>query len=390
MSSTSEAYKKSKHDCLNVLCCKILIWQTNDDKIQIDDPEESRCLIIRECESIEIEDTYKKLITTASVKFPRGTVVRRTITNNDENSTVYTERMSDGTIAELRKNYSIAKPEDFRVGQRIRIYLGYYKDNGRIFASNSERVCVMEEEAFVKNVPDFDGYIVKCSVSSPIEIKCENLASGLKRKNVVKIAPMKVTVNDLLKEGGKFDLLKGTGLKLHPKTAEMNIDIGIIKFPEGLTVADILSQWNKFHLYSFIRRGEDGTPYLMVGHTYLSGNVKSSIINLEGCSQTPEIHFDYHVSNNNLSLLHVDPGYLAVSAQGFKFEGNKTISYNITIRLNPEWNATMDPSKKFQLLNETKLNKKALKMGATLKSSVNEKVDLSNYNVVPYLSLIHI
>ena len=65
----------------------------------------------------------------------------------------------------------------------------------------------------VKNVPDFDGYIVKCSVSTPIEIKCENLASGLKRKTVVKLGPMAVTVNNLLKEGGKYDLLRGTGLK---------------------------------------------------------------------------------------------------------------------------------------------------------------------------------
>ena len=38
-----------------------------------------------------------------------------------------------------------------------------------------ERLQTMEKEAFVKNVPDFDGYIVKCSVNTPIEIKCENL-----------------------------------------------------------------------------------------------------------------------------------------------------------------------------------------------------------------------
>lgn len=174
---------------------------------------------------------------------------------------------------------------------------------------------------------------------------------------------MTVTVNDLLKEGGKYDLLKGTGLKLHPKTAERDINIGKIQLTEDLTVADVLTEWNKYGLYSFIRKDTDGTPYVMVGHTYLSGNVASSILNTDGSSDTPQIQFDYHVAQDNLTLMNCDPRYLAVSAEGFKFEGNKQIKYNVTVRLNPEWTGQNDTEhKKFQILNETKLSKKSLKL----------------------------
>ncbi|RGR76053.1 hypothetical protein DWY24_26640, partial [Bacteroides ovatus] len=179
----------------------------------------------------------------------------------------------------------------------------------------------------------------------------------------------------------------GTGLKLHPKTAERDINIGKIQLTEDLTVADVLTEWNKYGLYSFIRKDTDGTPYVMVGHTYLSGNVASSILNTDGSSDTPQIQFDYHVAQDNLTLMNCDPRYLAVSAEGFKFEGNKQIKYNVTVRLNPEWTGQNDTEhKKFQILNETKLSKKSLKLGAIPKSKTKDRVNLSAYNVIPYVS----
>ena len=125
----------------------------------------------------------------------------------------------------------------------------------------------------------------------------------------------------------------------------------------------------------------------MVGHTYLSGNVASSILNTDGSSDTPQIQFDYHVAQDNLTLMNCDPRYLAVSAEGFKFEGNKQIKYNVTVRLNPEWTGQNDTEhKKFQILNETKLSKKSLKLGAIPKSKTKDRVNLSAYNVIPYVS----
>jgi len=85
--------------------------------------------------------------------------------------------------------------------------------------------------------------------------------------------------------------------------------------------------------------------------------------------------------------MNTDPKFLAVEAQGWKFEGDKQIRYCVTIRLNPEWTGTKDTThKKFQLLNETQLSKKAQKLGATMKSSTKDKVDLSQYVLIPYVA----
>ena len=254
---------------VDILACKILIWEPEDKtKIDADDPDDDKCLVLRECQSIEIEESYKKLIGTASVKFPRGTIIKRTLTKNDIDedgtTTVYTERLADGTITEKRAGYSTAQPSDFKVGQRIRIYLGYYRDkDNKVFKDAKERQDAMDAAAMAHK-PMFDGYITKCSVSTPIEIKCENLASNLKRKNCRKITTGKnAKVNDFLKEGGKYDLLKGTGLKLHPDTAKCDINIGKVQLSEDLTIADLLTEWSKYKLYCFIRT-ENGVPYIKV------------------------------------------------------------------------------------------------------------------------------
>lgn len=387
----SSEYKKYK-DSLHILVCKILVWEPADkNKIDTDDPAEDKCLTLTECESIEIEESYKKLIGTATVKFPRGTIIKRTQTANDieENgsTTVYTERLQDGTITEKRAGTSTAKPSDFKVGQRIRIYLGYYEYEDKIFESNEEEKKYMLEHGLHKT-PDFDGYIVKCSVSTPIEIKCENLASGLKRKNCRKITTGNhATVNDFLKSGGKYDLLKGTGLELHSDTANLNIDIGKVQLSEDLTVADLLTEWSKYHLYCFIRSDENKKPYLKVGRSYFSTKSAESILNEDDSANGTPLQFDYHVAEDNLTLMNTDPKFLAVEAQGFKIEGGKEIKYSVTIRLNPEWTGTKDTEhKKFQLLNETQLSKKAQKLGATMKSSAKDKVDLSQYTLIPYVA----
>lgn len=49
-------------ECLDILCCKILIWEANSDVIEINDPDENKCLVIRECESIEIMILIRSLL----------------------------------------------------------------------------------------------------------------------------------------------------------------------------------------------------------------------------------------------------------------------------------------------------------------------------------------
>lgn len=395
----SSPYKKDLllDKAVDILACKILIWEPEDKtKIDAGDPDDDKCLVLRECQSIEIEESYKKLIGTASVKFPRGTIIKRTLTKNDIDedgtTTVYTERLADGTITEKRAGYSTAQPSDFKVGQRIRIYLGYYRGDGnKVFKDAKERQDAMDAAA-VAHKPMFDGYITKCSVSTPIEIKCENLASNLKRKNCRKITTGKnAKVNDFLKEGGKYDLLKGTGLKLHPDTAKCDINIGKVQLSEDLTIADLLTEWSKYKLYCFIRT-ENGVPYIKVGRSYFSAKTAESIVNQDQSVRGTLLQFDYHVAEDGLTLMNTDPRFLAVSAEGFKYEpgsqgSTKEVKYSITIRLNPEWEGTHDTKhKKFQLLNETKLSKKSLKLGAVPKSQTKDKVDLSQYTVIPYTS----
>lgn len=376
-------------DGVDILVCKILIWEQSDKNIiETDDPSEEKCLVIRECESIEIEESFKKLVGTALVKFPKGTVIKSLITEEELKkegpTTVYAERLNNGAITEKRAGYSLAQPSDFKVGQRIRIYLGYYHDKGKTFKNETERINEMEKEA-LNHAPDFDGYIVKCSVSTPLEIKCENLASNLKRKTCPNIIINNAKVVDLLKDGGKYKLLAGTGLKIHPDTLNEEINVGKIQLSDDLTVADILTEWNKYGLYCFICY-KNNTPYIKVGMPY----AKNKNMRIGGNNEPSNgilIQFDYHVAADNLTRMSVNPAYIAVSAEGFKFENGKQIKYSVTVRLNPQWTGTNDTEhNKFQCLNEAKLSAKSMKMGAVSLSKSRDKVDLSQYHVIPYIS----
>ena len=381
---------KKYEDGLDILVSKIIIWDSNGSyNIEAKDPPEDKCLIIRECESIEIEESYRKLIGTASVKFPKGTVINKTETLYDLDNIgakkVYVDRLSNGAIIERRSHGYAAKPTDFKVGQRIRIYLGYFRDTGKVFNKKSERIAEMERVA-LSHAPNFDGFITKCSISTPIELRCENIASCLKRKTCPpKTEINDATVHDIIKEGGLCDLLGGTGLKLHPDTLNENIEIGKIQLSDNQTVADVLTEWGKFGLYCYIVY-EGNVPYIKIGMPY-SKSKKKEISDGNSSSKPTVIQFNYHVSNDNLTLMKTDPAFLAVAAEGFKMEGNKFIKYSITIRLNPEWTGVNDTQhKKFQLLNETKLSKKAMKAGAESMSDTKSKVDLSQYNIVSYVS----
>lgn len=376
-------------DGLDILVCKILVWEPSDkNTIEIDDPSEDKCLVIRECENIEIEESFKKLIGTALVKLPKGTIIKRTQTAEDleknGTTTVYTERLNNGAITEKRIGSSLVQPSDFKVGQRIRIYLGYYHDKGKVFQNEIERIQEMEKEA-LNHAPDFDGYIVKCSVSTPLEIKCENLASNLKRKTCPNIIINNAKVVELLKEDGKYKLLAGTGLKVHPDTLKEEIDIGKIKLSDDLTVADVLTEWSKYGLYCFVCY-ENNIPYIKVGMPYAKSKTRL-IGDDNGPSRGILIQFDYHVAADNLTRMNVNSAYIAVSAEGFKFENGKQIKYSLTVRLNPQWTGTNDTEhNKFQCLNETKLSTKSMKMGAVSLSKSRDKVDLSQYHVIPYIS----
>lgn len=376
----------------HILISLIEIWNMKDPKKPMAEPESP--LRITEVESIQIDDSYRKLIGTASVKFPRGTVIKKTITtlNEQENANKVSATVDDaGVLITTRTDSKVASVADFKVGQRIRIYLGYTEDptisaltkldaNKKSIFNDSDKLKKYKEKLKIM----FEGYITKCSIDTPIEIQCENLASGLKKITCPKVTAKKnMTVNDFLADNGKYKLLKNSGLSLHPETKSCEINIGKVNLTSDLTVADVLTEWSKYKVFAFVKFNGD-TPYIAVGRSYFSNPGKDSVLNYsDNKSDIPEILFDYHVANNGLTLMNTDKDFLAVEATGLdKYDK----FYHITIRKNPDYDSSKKGSKKWQVMNETKLSKKAMKLGATPLTKSKDRVDLSKYTVIPYMS----
>lgn len=97
-------------------------------------------------------------------------MIKRTVTANgieeDGVTSIYTERLNDGAIIEKRPGYSVAQPKDFKVGQRIRIYLGYYRDKGKIFANEKARQQEMEKKRWDTRLILMD---ILSNVASPLQ-----------------------------------------------------------------------------------------------------------------------------------------------------------------------------------------------------------------------------
>lgn len=352
---------------MDVLCCHITIGDADaDNPMKINNGVE-----ITEVTEIEITESYKKLIGTAKLKFPKGTVCRSTIIGNGtpegkDASRVTTEIMQDGVIIEKRSTQNILDATTFKVGQRISIKLGY---NG-----------------VLKSM--FDGYITGYNSDSILELECENMAYKLKLKQASKFETPNTgtTVNEVLE--GKYNILKDTGFKIHSDTKKFDIHIGKIKVTDNFTVADILSEWSKYKVYCFLKYDTDSgdqMPAIAVGRPYSSSKAQPVFPKDEGAGPYP-IRFDYHVAQNDLKVLKTDPKFLAVTGKAL---GKDEKFFAVTIRMNPEYDAKTEGSKEFQVVNATQISKKTHKLTGNVTASGAEtktKVDLSTYTVVPYMS----
>lgn len=351
---------------LNVLCCKITIGDadpSNPMAIQ-------RPVVLTEVQEIEIVETYKKLIGTAKVIFPKGTVYRSTIIGNatlegKDASRITTEVMEDGIIIEKRSSQAAVGKDTFKTGQRINIKLGY--------------------DGVLKNM--FDGYITAYNSDNLFELQCENMAYKLKLKQAPKFeTPLSTKVNDVL--GDKYNLLKDTGFEIHSETKRFDIHIGKVKITDNFTVADVLSDWSKYKVYCFLKYDEnspDAMPRIAVGRPYSSSKSQPSFPGSD--SVIPyKIYFNYHVAESNLKVLKVDPKFLAVTAKAL---GADEKFFEVTVRLNPDYDASKTGSKEFQTINATQISKKTHKLTGNTTASgagTKTKVDLSTYTVVPYMS----
>lgn len=351
---------------LDVLCCKITIGNADPaNPMAIQDP-----VVLTEVQEIEIVETYKKLTGTAKVILPKGTVYQSTIIGNatlegNDASRITTEVMEDGVIIEKRSSQAAVGKDTFHTGQRINIKLGY---NG-----------------ILKNM--FDGYVTAYNSDSLFELRCENMAYKLKLKQAPKFeTPLSTKVNDVL--GDKYNLLKDTGFEIHSETKRFDINIGKVKITDNFTVADVLNDWSKYRVYCFLKYDEnspDAMPRIAVGRPYSSSKAQQSFLGSDN-TMPYKIYFNYHVAESNLKVLKVDPKFLAVTAKAL---GADEKFFEVTVRLNPDYDAGKAGSKEFQTINATQISKKTHKVTGNTTASgaaTKTKVDLSTYTVVPYMS----
>lgn len=376
----------------SILICLVQIWEVENPNNPLPAPQSP--LMITEVENIEIEESYRKIIGTASIRFPRGTVIKKTITQelNPEDYQITATREDSGAIIVTRADSRKAEVADFKIGSRIKIMLGLtsdYKVAG-LTKPDSQGKSIFNDSAKLNEYKKylttmFDGYITQCSIDHPIEIKCENMASSLKKITCPDITCADATMKDLFAEKGpkySCNLLKNTGLKLHPNTEMYDIHVGDIELNSHLTVADVLASWSKSGVVSFVKE-HDGMPCIAIGRTYFSNPGGDSVIRYgDGTSAPTQINFNYHVAKNDLRLTKSDLLFLAVEATGLDKQGKM---YRITIRRNPNWNGESGDDK-YQLLNEVKISKKAQQAGVTALSQNKDRVDLSTYTILPYVS----
>lgn len=353
-------------ELVDVLCCRITIGDADAaNPMVIQNP-----IVLTEVEEIEINESYKKLIGTAKVVFPKGTVYQSTIIGpatleGKDASRITTEVMQDGVIIEKRTSQQAMDEVSFKVGQRVRIQLGY---NG-----------------VLKNM--FEGYISAYNSASKFEIQCENMAYKLKLKQAPKIeTPASVSVNDVL--GEKYGLLKDTGFEIHSETKRFDIQIGKVKITDNFTVADVLSEWSKYKVYCFLKYDEnspDNMPAIAIGRPYSSS--KSQPVFPKDSEAKPfAIHFNYHVAQDCLKVVKTNPKFLAVTGKAL---GADEKFFEVTVRLNPDYDPTVAGSKEFQTVNATQISKKTHKVTGNTTAEgaqTKTKVDLSTYTIVPYMS----
>lgn len=351
---------------LDVLSCRITIGDANPgNPMVIQSP-----IVLTEVEEVEINESYKKLIGTAKIVFPKGTVFQSTVIGNatiegKDAGRITTEIMQDGVVIEKRSTQQAMNEVSFKVGQRVKIELGY---NG-----------------LLKTM--FEGYISSYNSASKFEIHCENMAYKLKLKQAPKIeTPASTSVNDVL--GEKYGLLKDTGFVIHSETKRFDIQIGKVKITDNFTVADVLSEWSKYKVYCFLKYDEnspDNMPALAIGRPYSSS--KSQPVFPKDSEAKPfRIYFNYHVAQDGLKVVKTDPKFLAVTGKAL---GSDEKFFEVTVRLNPDYDPTVAGSKQFQTVNATQISKKTHKVTGNTTAEgaqTKTKVDLSTYTIVPYMS----
>lgn len=428
------------YDKVAVLACQIKVWEAKAPNWF----DNSQAKVFTEVESIDIFNSYKKLIGTATIKIPKGSVIyeaQRKNSYDPEISTGNTSKKGDeakvstatnsgdliapGTTVDIHTNKvlqlidpirpdvglievnketeRIIDKNDFAIGNRIEIRMGYLyepdedvKNNKHIVndvevAWNPDDLSVEEKQKMLQEGKElkemdlvFTGFITGISPVSPLEIKCENMASILKKKSSPELEAKKnYTVGDFLGEGSKFDLLKGTGLKLAEVTDSKkdSINVGKVNLHSNHTVFDILEEWQKCGLLCMVERNGKA---LRIGRALWSGvhdNGNPEYLDYRKSKQQNIIQFDWDVAEDKLSIINSDKKFLAVDATGWFKDGKQMKTIAVTVRKDGDGN--------WDVVNEKDPPKSKKQQKATGGQSnrvrIKSKVDLETYTRVPYV-----
>lgn len=431
---------KSYEDKLAILVCRIKIWKPEGNK-WFDIPSAENCVLtIRECESIEINESCKDLIGKAVVRFPRGTVIskssnpeKKVKTGNIADNTLSEQSLKDATnsgevITKESSQYSsdgvsttsiainyddkgliefnrtvketaLLNPNDIAIGNRIEIRLGY---------------AYSETEYNQMNLGDsndyldlaFTGFITSVSPQTPLEIECTNMGHILASVGVPNISGKgSLTVKDFLDDNGTYHLLQNTGISLAEASKESDIEVSGGTISENLTIADVLAAWTNAGVLSVWDYKKDGRVELRVGLTYYAGqgggdlpNNDKKYITYNGGNNTIKLlQFDWDVAEDNLSFKFTDKKYLAIQAIGMIKDAETFKFFKLTIRKNPDtddegW-IIDNENGTFQVVNihEVKDRKNEKKENGSvstksISTAVKNKVQLSKYDVLTYQS----
>lgn len=426
-----EAYE----DKLAILVCQIKIWKAKgNDWFSI--PSANQCLTIRECESIEVSDSAKNLINKAVVRFPRGTVISLSshkdksvvtgdLTDLTENFEDLKKANNDGDLlttstalfnqdgvstTSIAANYddkglidfnrtkneiALLSPNDVAIGNRIEIRLGYAYSEQEF-----EKINTADSDPNLDVV--FTGFITSVSVDTPLVLECTNMAHILASVSTPNIsAKATLMVKDFLDDDGEYHLLKDTGIPLAASSKGSTIAVSGGSISNNLTIADVLTEWNKSGVLCMMETKSDGSVQLRVGLTYYAGkgggglpNNDKKYITYNGGNNTIKlIQFDWDVAQDKLTLKRNDKKYLAVEAQGRTKENQ---FFKLTVRKNPDpddegW--MIDTDSQFQIVNRRKVKdrKKMKFINGTwstkrIEGHLTDAAKLDKYNVIHYLS----
>lgn len=414
----NEDYKRipSDDDRLMILACQIRTWKPEPPNWF----EEDKGVLFTEVESIEIHQSYKQLIGTCTIRLPRGSVIAKSITKDNDNpdvksgngsklddetklkqssesgqvlsegssvdasgkNTLSLEAMRDdsGIIKVSHKDEHLVDSNDFAIGQRIEIWLGYvYNNEDWLKVKNGEKA-----ESLGLNMC-FTGFVTACSPTTPLEIQCEDMASILKKKGCINTqAKSDYTINDFFKSGQKFDLLNNTGITLSKISEEADINVGKVNVTNNLVVADILTEWSRRSgLMSFMER--DGNKWVLrIGRALYTGTISETnkeYIAYNDGTPIDFIQFDWDVASDNLSVINSDKNFIVIDASAKKSNGEYI---RVCVR-KPEGEDT-DGKVKWDFFNERTGRKKKDMKRQGGESKVRYDVKKSNYVIVPYPS----